>query len=53
MSYYLKRMSPHRENQLTFEKSASYIRYEGVALKVSQLMPDAKFIVVVRNPVDR
>ena len=46
-------MPIHRRGKITFEKSASYARYEGVALRTSQLMPDAKFIVVVIDPVDR
>lgn len=35
------------------EKSTSYIESQGAAIAIKQMLPDAKIIIMLRNPVDR
>ena len=53
LSWYLKKMAVKSQGKVTFEKTASYIRLEGAAYRIHRLMPDAKFIVLVIDPVKR
>ena len=53
LSWYLKRMATSSPGKLSFEKTAGYLRREGVAKRIKQIMPDAKFIVIVLDPVTR
>jgi hypothetical protein len=40
-------------NRLTGEKCPEYLRYPIAAKRISKHLPQAKFIVLLRNPVDR
>ena len=53
LSWYLKNMAVQKEGKIPFEKTASYIRLEGAAYRIHKLMPHAKFIVSVIDPVPR
>lgn len=46
--------SPTPENTILFEASPEYLAYiENVAPRIRQLLPDARLLFVLRNPVDR
>lgn len=38
---------------MNFEVTATYMHFPATACRIKQLLPDAKFIVLLRNPVDR
>ena len=51
---YASYFSPTAENTVLFEASPEYLTYkENVAPRIRQLLPDAKLLFVLRNPVDR
>jgi hypothetical protein len=51
---YASYFSPTVENTVLFEASPEYLTYkENVAPRIKQLLPDAKLLFVLRNPVDR
>ena len=43
----------HGRRLLTGEASVSYLPYSGVPERMARLLPDAKLIVMLRDPVDR
>ncbi len=51
---YASYFSPTAENTVLFEASPEYLTYkENVAPRIKRLLPDAKLLFVLRNPVDR
>ena len=51
---YASYFSPTDENTVLFEASPEYLTYkENVAPRIRQLLPDARLLFVLRNPVDR
>ena len=51
---YASYFSPTAEHRILFEASPDYLGYrEDVAPRIKQLLPDAKLLFVLRNPVDR
>jgi hypothetical protein len=51
---YASYFHPTAENTVLFEASPEYLAYrENVAPRIRQLLPDAKLLFVLRNPVDR
>jgi hypothetical protein len=53
VDWYCRMFDGARDNQLIGEKSASYLADPAVPGRMKQLLPDAKLIVQIRNPVDR
>lgn len=49
--YYFKRL--HKHDFLTCEATPYYIFHPLAAKRVAQVLPDAKFILLIRNPVSR
>ena len=51
---YASYFSPTAETTVLFEASPEYLTYkENVAPRIKRLLPDAKLLFVLRNPVDR
>lgn len=51
---YSKYFSPDRDAKLVVEASPNYLGYkENVAPRIKTLLPDAKLLFIIRNPVDR
>jgi hypothetical protein len=51
---YVDRYFGHKAGATIYgEKSTSYIEVESAAQRIAQLIPDAKIVFVLRNPVDR
>ena len=52
-SHYLKRYWPHPRGKVLFEATPGYMSDIKIAKRVRRVSPDAKFIVVLRNPTSR
>jgi len=55
LAWYLAHFPPIMDNKnwLTGEASPSYLEYSQVAVRMSQLLPQVKLIVLLRNPGER
>ena len=52
--HYVDRYFGHKASATVYgEKSTRYIEIESAAQRIAQLIPDAKIVFVLRNPVDR
>ena len=45
--------SPERDHALTGEASTEYLLHRAAPVRAAELVPEAKIIVMVRDPVDR
>ena len=52
-NYYVTLFPDCKPDQICFEATPHYLRYEKVPERVKELIPKAKFIVLLRNPVKR
>jgi hypothetical protein len=52
-AWYRAQFSGARENQIIGEKSASYLASPEVPERLKSLLPNARLIVQLRNPVER
>ncbi len=52
-TYYQRRFFASRKESVLGEKSTSYIEYAEVAERIRCFFPDARIIIVLRNPVER
>jgi hypothetical protein len=51
---YSRYFTPHRGAKVVVEASPNYLGYkENIAPRIKALLPDAKLLFVIRNPVDR
>jgi hypothetical protein len=53
LRYYLEQLGECGFNQITGEGSADYLTYSFIPQKLKTLLPDVKFIVLLRNPITR
>uniref|UniRef100_A0A0A9XTT8 Heparan sulfate glucosamine 3-O-sulfotransferase 3A1 n=2 Tax=Lygus hesperus TaxID=30085 RepID=A0A0A9XTT8_LYGHE len=52
-TWYRRKMPPTLEGQITMEKTPSYFVTKEVPLRVKQMNPNTKLLIVVRDPVTR
>jgi hypothetical protein len=50
---YLRMFSPYEKRKAVGEASVRYLYYPGAAERLSETVPNAKIIILLRNPVDR
>lgn len=45
--------TPDNEDKVLYEVTATYLAVPGAACRIRNLLPDAKFVVVLRDPLQR
>ena len=50
---YLKLFAPAKQWQIAGEASVSYLFYPQVPFRISKIIPHAKIIIILRNPIER
>ena len=54
MKCYMNHFKPNNDTKVLFEASPNYLGYkENIAARIRVLLPDAKLLFILRNPVDR
>ena len=52
-SWYLDCWEPEKASSLLFESTPNYLYHERCPAAMKELLPDCKFIIMLRNPLDR
>ena len=53
LSWYLGQMPPPQQGVLTYEKSPNYLEWWKAPMRARAVAPEAKFVLIVTDPVKR